>query len=78
MVLLRVVLSAAVMGLSVFLLSRVPVFVALDSKGGLLALIGAGAMVYVVALLASGSIERREIRFLRNLALERLARGRVS
>ena len=73
--LLRVALAAAAMGVSVFLLSQAPTFATIDSKWGLLALICAGAGAYVVALLASGSIERREIEFLRSMALERLVKG---
>jgi len=71
----RVVLASAAMGVSVFVLSRVPIFAAFDSKWGLLVLIGAGAIAYVVALLASGSVERREIEFMRRMVLEHLARG---
>jgi O-antigen/teichoic acid export membrane protein len=73
--LLRIALAAAVMGMIVLLLRRAPAFATVDSKAGLLVLIGAGAIAYATALLASGSIERREIEFLRNLARERLARG---
>jgi len=73
--LLRVALAAAAMGAIVFFLHQSPTFGAVDSKVGLLALIGIGALVYVVALLASGSIERREIEFMRRMAMERLARG---
>jgi O-antigen/teichoic acid export membrane protein len=73
--LLRVTLAAAAMGVSVFVLSQAPTFAAIDSKRGLLVLIGAGAIVYVVALLASGGIERREMEFLCNVALKRSARG---
>ena len=74
-VLLRVALAAAVMGASVFLLGRMPAFGAVDSKAGLVVLIGAGVVAYVVALLALGGIERREIEFLHSMALARLARG---
>ena len=73
--LLRVASAAAVMGVGVFFLSRAPMFVATDSRWGFLALVGAGAVAYVVALVASGGIERREIQFLRGIARERLARG---
>ena len=73
--LLRVALAAAAMGVSVFLLSKAPFFATIESKWGLLILMGTGAIAYIVALLASGSVERREIEFLRRLALERLARG---
>ena len=77
--LLRVALAAATMGVSVSLLktvlSQAPIFATLDSKSGLLVLIGAGAIAYVVALLASGSIERHEREFLRNMVLERLTKG---
>ncbi len=73
--LLRVALAAAVMGAMVFFLRQVSIFGTIDSKWGLLALIGAGAMAYIIALLASGGIERREIEFLRSMALEQLVRG---
>jgi len=73
--LLRVALAAAAMGVIVFFLHQSPTFGAMNSKVGLLALIGIGAVAYVVALLASGSIERREMEFMRKMAMERLARG---
>lgn len=73
--LLRVALAAAAMAVIVLLVRQEPIFGTVDSKVGLLALIGSGAVAYVVALLALGGIERREIEFLRNMALERLARG---
>jgi O-antigen/teichoic acid export membrane protein len=73
--LLRVVLAAGAMGAVVFFLRQVPSLGIADSKAGLLALIGSGAVSYVVALLASGGIERREMAFLRNMLRERLARG---
>ena len=77
--LLRVALAAAAMGVSVSLLetvlSHTPILATVDSKGGLLILIGAGAIAYVVALLASGGIERREVKFLRDMALKRPARS---
>jgi len=73
--LLRVVLAAGAMGAIVFFLRQVPSLGTADSKVGLLALIGSGAVAYVVALLASGGIERREMAFLRNMMRERLARG---
>jgi O-antigen/teichoic acid export membrane protein len=79
-VLLRVVLAVAVMAASVWLLGtllgQTPAFATLDSKVGLLALVGAGAVVYVVALVALGGVERREIEFVRRTIAERLARGR--
>jgi O-antigen/teichoic acid export membrane protein len=75
--LLRVALAAAAMGATVFFLRQAPTFGAVDSKAGLLALIGSGAIVYVVALLALGGVERREVAFLRTIVLERLARGSV-
>jgi O-antigen/teichoic acid export membrane protein len=75
--LVRVILAAMVMGVMVFFLSQVPASGAVDSKVGLLALIGAGAVAYIVALLALGGVERREIEFLHNMALERLSRGSV-
>lgn len=75
--LLRVALAAAAMGISVFWLSQVPTFATIDSKWGLLVLIGVGAVAYLVALLASGSIERQELVFLRNMTLKRLAREGV-
>ena len=70
--LLRVALAAAAMAAAVFFLRQVPAFGAVDSKIGLLALIGSGAVVYAVALLALGGVERRELAFLRNMAMERL------
>jgi O-antigen/teichoic acid export membrane protein len=73
--LLRIALAAAAMGVIVFFLHQSPTFGAVDSKVGLLALIGIGAVAYVVVLLASGSIERREMEFMRRMAMERLARG---
>jgi len=75
--LLRVALAAAAMGAIVFFLRPVSIFGAVDSKAGLPALIGTGAIAYVVVLLVSGSIERRELAFLRKMAMERLARGSV-
>ena len=73
--LLRVVLAAAAMGGVVFSLNQLPALTTVDSKLGLLALMGAGAITYVVALVASGGIERREIEFVRNMALERMGKG---
>ncbi len=73
--LLRVMSAGAAMGAIVFFLRQVPTLGAVDSKLGLLALIGSGAVAYLVALLASGGIERREMVFLRNIVRERLARG---
>jgi O-antigen/teichoic acid export membrane protein len=73
--LLRVMLAAGAMGALVLFLRQVPSLDTADSKVGLLALIGSGAIAYVVALLASGGIERREMAFLRNMMQERLARG---
>ena len=73
--LLRVSSAAVAMGVGVFVLSRMPALTAIDSRWGFLVLVGAGAMAYVVALVASGGIGRREIRFLRGIAQERLARG---
>ncbi len=73
--LLRVALAGAAMGVTVFSLSQAATFATIDSKTGLLTLIGAGALVYGVALVALGGIERREMEFLRNMALERLKRG---
>jgi peptidoglycan biosynthesis protein MviN/MurJ (putative lipid II flippase) len=73
--LLRVVLAAGAMGVTVFFLRQVSSLGTADSKVELLALIGSGAVTYVVALLALGGIERREMAFLRNLMRERLARG---
>jgi O-antigen/teichoic acid export membrane protein len=75
--LLRVALAVAAMGVIVFFLRQSPTFGVVDSKLGLLALIGIGALVYVVALLASGGIKRREMEFMRKMAMERLARGGV-
>ncbi|HEY72997.1 MAG TPA: flippase [Thermoflexia bacterium] len=74
-VLLRVALAAAAMGAVVFFLCQMTAFGVIDSKMGLLALIGSGAAAYVVALLALGGVERRELVFLRNMVMERLARG---
>jgi O-antigen/teichoic acid export membrane protein len=73
--LLRVVLAAGAMGVTVFFLRQVSSLGTADSKVELLALIGSGAVTYVVALLALGGIERREMAFLRNMMRERLARG---
>jgi O-antigen/teichoic acid export membrane protein len=73
--LLRVVSAAGAMGALVLFLRQVPSFGIADSKAGLLALIGFGAVAYVVALLVSGGIERREMAFLRNMLQERLVRG---
>jgi len=75
--LLRVALAAAAMGMIVLLLRQAPAFATVDSKVGLLVLIGAGAIAYVVALVASGGIERSEVKFLCNMALERLAGGSI-
>jgi O-antigen/teichoic acid export membrane protein len=75
--LLRVASAAAAMGATVFFLRQSPTFGAVDSKAGLLALIGSGAIAYVSALLASGSIERRERAFLRKIAMGRLAKGKI-
>jgi len=61
----------------VVFLRQTSIFGAGDSRVWLLALIGSGSVAYVVALLASGSIERREMAFLRNMVRERLARGGV-
>lgn len=73
--LLRVVLAALAMGVIVFFLRSISIFGAVDSKVGLLALIGGGAISYIVALGVLGGIERNEIKFLRDMAAERLARG---
>jgi O-antigen/teichoic acid export membrane protein len=73
--LLRVVLAAGAMGALVFFLRQIPSFGVADSRARLLALIGSGTVAYVVALLASGGIERREMAFLRNMVQERLVRG---
>jgi O-antigen/teichoic acid export membrane protein len=72
--LLRVVSAVVVMGVIVFLLRQVPIFGAVDSKTGLLALIGSGAVAYVLALLAFGGIDRQELEFLRSVTLRRPAR----
>jgi uncharacterized membrane protein len=74
----RVVLAATVMGVVVLLLGQVEALGATDSKMGLLILIGSGAVAYAVALLALGGIEKREIEFVRRMALERLKRGSSS
>jgi O-antigen/teichoic acid export membrane protein len=77
--LLRVALAAAVMGVSVSLLktvlSQTAALATIDSRWGLLVLTGAGAITYIVALVASGGIERREVQFLRDMVLKRLAEG---
>ncbi len=73
--LLRVALAAAAMGAAVFFLRQLPAFGAVDSKMGLLTLIGSGAVVYGVALLALGGIERREMAFMLNMVQERLVRA---
>jgi O-antigen/teichoic acid export membrane protein len=72
--LLRVALASVIMGVIVFLLCHVPIFSAVGSKAELLTLIGAGAVIYVVALLISGGIERHEILFLYTTVRERLGR----
>jgi O-antigen/teichoic acid export membrane protein len=69
--LLRVTLAAAVMGASVFFLGQTVFSTSIDSKIELLALIGAGAITYAVALIALGGIERRELVFMYHMALER-------
>jgi O-antigen/teichoic acid export membrane protein len=76
--LLRIALAVTVMGVVVFLLGQSATFAHVDSKIGLLALIGSGAIAYAAALVLGGGIERREIDFLRDMALERLKRGRAS
>ena len=73
--LFRVVLAAVAMGGILLLLSQVPVFVSIDSRLGLLVLIGAGALTYFAALLALGGIGRHELEFVRGTILERLTRG---
>jgi O-antigen/teichoic acid export membrane protein len=73
--LLRVALAAAVMGVIVVFLRQVPAFGVVDSKVGLLALVGSGVLAYVVALLVLGGIERREVAFVRSMMRERVARG---
>lgn len=75
--LLRVALAAVAMGVIVHLVCQVPSLGTLDPKWGLLALIGCGGVVYGVALVAWGGIERREIEFVRDMALERVARGKA-
>lgn len=69
------VLAAAAMGVIVFLLRQLSVFGAVDSKAGLLALIGSGAITYAVGLLALGGVERKELAFLRRMAMERPVGG---
>ncbi len=68
----RVTAAAAAMGAAVYLLEiplqRLTAFSALDSKLGLLTLIAAGAVAYLLALLLSGGLERRELAFLYRLA----------
>jgi O-antigen/teichoic acid export membrane protein len=73
--LLRVASAAIVMGVSVLLLSRTPTFATMDSRWSLVVLLGAGAVAYLVALVATSGIEHREIQFLRGMARERVARG---
>jgi O-antigen/teichoic acid export membrane protein len=73
--LLRIALAAAAMGVSVFWLGQAPTFATIDSKWGLLVLIGVGAIAYTVILVVSGGIERRELEFLRSMALKRPARS---
>jgi O-antigen/teichoic acid export membrane protein len=75
--LLRVSLSAAVMGMIVLGLRWVTVLDAVDPRLGLLLVIGVGGIVYVLALLASGGVERRELSFLHDVTLARLARKRT-
>jgi len=73
--LLRVVLAASAMGAIVFLLRQAPAFDAVDSRVGLMALIGSGAVVYALALLVLGGVERQEMQFLYNLMRERVVKG---
>jgi O-antigen/teichoic acid export membrane protein len=73
--LLRVALATTAMGMTVLFLRQIPAFGTVDSKLDLLTLIAAGAVAYVVALIAFGGVERRELEFLRSMARERLARG---
>ena len=72
--LFRVGWAAAVMGGAVFLSSQNPFFGAADSKLGLAALVGMGGVIYVVALVVLGGIERREIELLGTLFTKRLSR----
>jgi O-antigen/teichoic acid export membrane protein len=80
-VLLRVVLAAVVMGVSVSVLDaslvQTAALVPVDSKGGLLLLIGAGAIAYGITLVVVGGIERHEIDFVRRTVSERLSKGSV-
>jgi O-antigen/teichoic acid export membrane protein len=71
----RVALAATVMGAAVVLLGQADALGGVDSKAGLLMLISSGALVYAIALVALGGIDQREIKFMRNLALERLKRS---
>jgi len=75
----RIVASVVVMGVVVYLaesaLARLPAFAAADSWQGLLALIGIGALTYLVTLLASGGLERQEIAFLRRMVTARWVRS---
>lgn len=73
--LLKVVLAAAAMCMTVLLLRRSSAFGAVDSAVGLLALIAVGVVGYIVALLALGGVERWELAFLRTMMLEQLAGG---
>jgi O-antigen/teichoic acid export membrane protein len=73
--LVRVALAATVMGAVVVWLGQADALGAVDSKAGLLLLVSSGAVVYAIALVALGGIDQREIKFMRNLALERLKRG---
>jgi O-antigen/teichoic acid export membrane protein len=69
--LFRSVLAAAAMGIAVYGLTLVSIFDAIDPKIALVGLIGVGAVVYGVALLVSGGVELRELRFLYSALSER-------
>jgi O-antigen/teichoic acid export membrane protein len=70
--LLRVVLSTASMAIVVFLLRQIPLFGPIDSKWGILALTGSGAITYVGALLVLGAVDRQEQRFIFRMVTARL------
>ena len=73
----RVGVAAAAMGAVVFVLQGMGAFGPIDSKLGLVALIGIGAGVYAALLLILGVIDQKEIAFLRTLTVDRFARRKV-
>lgn len=76
-ILARGALSAAIMGIAVYVLSSCSVLGAVDSKLALLVLVAFGAAIYVPALLLLGGIEKREVRFLVRSLKERVAGGQA-